>query len=94
MPSRLTCGAALLLAAGFLSGCLVVDAGRDMWKQTVRTFTPDSSGYNDGIDEPGNDPLFSSWDKQAHGLRPVEKGEGDPLLSAKARQIERNLGAD
>lgn len=94
MSSRLMCGVAILLIAGFLSGCLVIDAGREMWKQTVKVLTPDPSGYNDGIDESESDPLFSSWDKQAHGLRPVEKGAGDPLLSAKARQIERNLGAD
>jgi hypothetical protein len=62
-----------------------------MWQATVKTFTPSADGYHDGTDDV--DQQWSSWDKQASGLRPMERG-GDPLLSSKARQIERNLGVE
>lgn len=84
----------LLLAALGLSlptGCAVVDGAREAASATAKALTPNSRGYRDSTDEADDDWNFVGED--ANGLRPMERG-GDPLLSAKARSIERNLGVE
>ena len=90
-------GAALCAwAAVGSAGCAVADMAEEAWFQTTRTLTPRSAGYRDDTEEPSED-----WSEVRELGRPdQELVEEDPdwyrrlFMSAKARDIERNLGFD
>ena len=91
-------GAALLCAASGLgsAGCAVADMAEEAWFQTTRALKPSSDGYRDDTENPTDD-----WSEVREiGRADQELVEDDEdwyrkhFMSAKARDIERNLGFD
>lgn len=91
-------GAAVLYAASCLAsaGCAVKDMAQEAWFQTKQTLTPTSKGYLDPAENPTDD-----WSEVREiGRGDAELVEDDPdwyrekFMSAKARDIEKNLGYD
>ncbi|NNJ25698.1 hypothetical protein [Alienimonas chondri] len=91
-------GAASICVASCLGsvGCAVSDMAEEAWFQTKRTLTPSSEGYLDPTENVADD-----WGEVREFGRPdQELVEDDPdwyrkyFMSAKARDIEGNLGYD
>ncbi|MBL8817536.1 MAG: hypothetical protein JNL58_16040 [Planctomyces sp.] len=85
-----------LAITGSLTGCAVMDIGRDAMTRTTSMFKPDGRDYADGTDEDG-----SEWNFVGDEGRADQKRERDPdpwwkssIMSDKARNIEHNLGID
>ena len=91
--------AALLCAASGLgsAGCAVTDMAEEAWFQTTQSLRADgTAGYRDDTDEPTED-----WSEVREigraGQVTVEDDEDwyrKWFMSAKARDIEKNLGFD
>ncbi len=85
-------------AAGMLSlltGCALVDTGKDASRDTWKLFKPRPTDYRDPTQD--KDDQWALVGKEGRGDRPIEN-ENDPLkkwlMSPKARNIERNLGVE
>lgn len=85
---------ALLLLSTLTTGCQVVDATREMTRQTVSMITPRGFDERDPTEETGDE--WEGVGDEARGERPIER-DPDPywrkyVMSSKARNIESNLG--
>jgi hypothetical protein len=85
---------ALLLFSMLTTGCQVVDATREMTRQSVSMFTPRGFDERDATEESGDE--WGEVGKEARGDRVIER---DPdqwwrkhVMSSKARSVEGNLG--
>ena len=80
----------------FAGGCAVADMAEEAWFQTKQTLRPSAGGYVDDAETVKED-----WSEAGRLGRPNQaKVEDDPdwyrkyFMSAKARDIEGNLGFD
>ena len=87
---------ALCLLIACSSGCAVLDAGKDITKQTAKTLSPRHRDYGDNNDESYIDE-WAEYSTDARGDTP-RSHESDGLTkyvqSPKAQAIERSLGYD
>ncbi len=76
-----------------LSGCAVLDAGKEMTRSTLDVFEPNHRDYDDEGELVAEN--WSEYGKNARADRPTDKLD-DPInkwtLSDKAKSIERSVG--